>query len=408
MKKNFYCIPLALILILAMALPGCASSASSNAGGSSSKTKTSIVVWTNFDTEADTLQKYGDSWAKETGNTVKVIHQTPDLQKFAQAVKSKDGPDAVFGIANDQLANYVSAGLAEEVPNDVYTDGDYVDASVKACYFNGKKYAVPIAVETNALFYNTDKIKSAPATWDDLVEEAKTNGGIQFEATSVYYDLGFLEAFGSYIFKYSDGSYNVDDIGLGSDGAVSAYTYLQKLAVDDKFFSADTTSDLAKSSFQNGKTAFYIGGPWDISGFKSAGTKFSVATMPTLNGSKFITPVGVQVGFVSSASKKQDAVWSFFEYLMKKAPGELFTVGGRIPASVSEQQKIDADDATKAFMTQISYSEPLPTLSELGQVWTPFSDNMKLLFKGTITPEKAAANIQKQVKDGISLMNSGK
>jgi len=93
---------------------------------------------------------------------------------------------------------------------------------------------------------------------------------------------------------------------------------------------------------------------------------------------------------------------------MKKAPGELFTVGGRIPASVSEQQKIDADDATKAFMTQISYSEPLPTLSELGQVWTPFSDNMKLLFKGTITPEKAAANIQKQVKDGISLMNSGK
>ena len=35
-------------------------------------------------------------------------------------------------------------------------------AAVQACYAEGKRYGVPVAVETNALFYNTDKIKELP------------------------------------------------------------------------------------------------------------------------------------------------------------------------------------------------------------------------------------------------------
>jgi len=406
MKKKLFSISLAVALVSTMVFSGCQNTVATVSP--SSKEKASIVVWTNLENEAKTLQQYGESWSKETGNTVQVIHQTPDLQKFAQAVKSADGPDAIFGIASDQLANYIAAGLTAKVPDRVYKDNDYVDAAVKSCYSNGERYAVPIAVETNTLFYNTSKIKKAPETWDELIEQAKANGGIKFEATSIYYDLGFLRAFDSYIFKYKDDKYDATDIGLGDKNAVKAYAYLQKLSVDDKFFSSDITSDLAKSSFQNGETAFYIGGPWDVDGLKTAKTPFAVASMPTLNGKKFITPVGTQIGFVSSKSKNQDTVWDFFEYLMKKAPQDLYTVGGRIPASLSEQKEIKSDDATKAFITQISYSEPMPNLSELGQVWTPYSDNMKLLFKSSISPEKAAENIQKQVKEGIALMNSGK
>lgn len=39
--------------------------------------------------------------------------------------KSASGPDAVVGIPNDQLADYVNADLTAEVPQDLYADQDF-------------------------------------------------------------------------------------------------------------------------------------------------------------------------------------------------------------------------------------------------------------------------------------------
>ena len=403
-KKGVVCLLMGLSMMIG-ALSGCGG----NKEESSAETDSgSVVIWTNLENEAETLKEYAEKWEAETGNKVEVIHETADIQQFAQAVKSADGPDGIYGIANDQLANYIDAGLVQEVPEEVYKDEDYVAAAVQACYAEGKRYGVPVAVETNALFYNTDKIKELPATWEELLEVAKEQGGIQFEASSIYYDLGFLRAYDSYILKYEDGNYDVEDIGLGKEEAIKAYTFINQLASDYQFITSDITSDTAKSNFQNGVTAFYIGGPWDIDGLNSAGTPFAVAPMPQLNGKNFVTPVGTQVGFVSSKSDSQDIVWEFYQYLMENSAQDLYAAGGRIPAQLAAQEAIEKDEATESFITQISYGEPLPTASEMGQVWTPFADNMKLMFNGQVTPEQAAEYIETQVAEGIDMMNSGK
>ncbi|MDR2044830.1 MAG: extracellular solute-binding protein [Clostridium sp.] len=367
----------------------------------------SIVIWSNLENEIGVLEEYAQKWSEQTGSTATVLRETPDLQQFSQASKSEGGPDGIYGIANDQLASYVSAGLAQVVPEELYSDADYADAAVRACYADGVRYGVPIAVETITLFYNTDKIKEAPKTWEEMIEAAKNNGGLKFEATSIYYDVGFLRAFDSYIFPYADGGYDTGDIGFGNSGAIEAYEYLNSLAALG-FAGADITSDIAKGSFQNGETAFYIGGPWDVEGLKAAGTAFGIAKMPTLNGKDFVTPVGTQVGFVSTKSKNQKLVYDFFRYLQENAAEALYQAGGRIPALLSAQNSIEADDDTRAFIEQIAAGEPLPTVAELGQVWTPYSDNMKLMFTGQISPSEAAENIEAQVREGIELMNSGK
>lgn len=36
-------------------------------------------------------------------------------------------------------------------------------------------------------------------TWEELVDQAAADGGVQFDATSIYYDLGFVRACGGYI-----------------------------------------------------------------------------------------------------------------------------------------------------------------------------------------------------------------
>lgn len=84
-----------------------------------------LVIWTNMNVEVDTIQKYADEWGEKKGRKVEVIHQSPSVQQFAQAVKSASGPDAVVGIPNDQLADYVNADLTAEVPQDLYADQDF-------------------------------------------------------------------------------------------------------------------------------------------------------------------------------------------------------------------------------------------------------------------------------------------
>lgn len=399
MKKNKV-IGILVCLSLGVLLVGCGQQKKSD----------KLVIWSNMEVEADTIKEYGEKWSEETGYDIEIIHETPDVQQFVQATNSSSGPDAVIGIANDQLANYVTAGLASEVPEGLYQDSDYVEAAVESCYVDGKRYAAPLAVETVTLFYNTDKVPSAPVTWEELLKVASEQGGIQFEATSIYYNLGFVRAFDSYIFPYNDGVYDVNDLGLGNEGAVKAYQFIQSLADEYGFLSANVTSDIAKSNFQNGETAFYIGGPWDVDGFTAAGTPFAVASMPSLNNHNFVTPVGTQVSFVSTKSKNQERAWDFIMYLMENGAIDLYEVGARIPAKTSLQQmeQIQSDPISKAFVEQIEQGEPLPTVSELGQVWTPYTNNMKAMLNGEIDAATAAANIEKQIKEGITLMNSGK
>lgn len=369
-----------------------------------------LTIWTNMSVEAETIQKYANEWGEKSGYVVEVIHQSPSVQQFAQATNSEDGPDAVVGIPNDQLADYINAGLAAKVPAGLYNDGDFSDAAIQACYVNGTRYAAPLSVETIALFYNTELVDEVPESWEELVEGASEAGGVQFDATSIYYDLGFVRACGGYIFKYENGAYDVSDIGLANEGAIQAYEFINDLHAKYGLLSADVTADIARSNFQNGETAYYIGGPWDIDGFTSAGTPFAIAKLPAFNGQSFVTPVGTQISFVSNKSDKQDAAWEFIMYLIDNGAMGLYEAGDRIPAKLVVQNDavIQSVENSRIFIAQINKGEPMPTVSEMGQLWSIYTNNIRSMWNGDLTPTGAAENVVKQLEEAVELMNSGK
>lgn len=378
--------------------------------GAGKGTDTKLTVWTNMNVEADTIQKYADEWGAANGYEVEVIHQSPSVQQFAQAINSPDGPDAVIGIPNDQLADYVNAGLTAQVPDALYDDAAFSEAAIQACYVDGVRYAAPLSVETTALFYNTDLVSQVPATWEELVEQAADSGGVSFDATSIYYDLGFVRACGGYIFKYENGAYDVEDIGLANAGAVQAYEFINALCNEYHLLSADVTADIARSNFQNGQTAYYIGGPWDIDGFSSAGTNFQIVQMPTFNGQPFVTPVGTQVSFVSNKSDSQDKAWEMIMYLIDHGAMDMYEAGDRIPAKLSDQSAagIQESEYSKAFIAQINDGEPMPTVSEMGQLWSIHTNNIRSMWMGELTAGEAAENMVTQLEEAVALMNSGK
>ena len=91
MKKKLITAVLAVTMAVGM-LTGCGSGTGTGKREASGE---KLVIWTNMNVEVDTIQKYADEWGEKNGRKVEVIHQSPSVQQFAQAVKSASGPDAV-------------------------------------------------------------------------------------------------------------------------------------------------------------------------------------------------------------------------------------------------------------------------------------------------------------------------
>ncbi|GKU25725.1 maltose ABC transporter substrate-binding protein [Clostridium folliculivorans] len=391
-------------LVISSAFIGCGKKDDSTAAKDSKGGK-ELVVWSHLMTnEVKELDKIAQQWAKETGNKVKVVEDKGDFQAYIQASQSSKGPDIMYGLANDNLGTFQKAGVLAEVPSGVIDKSKFASQSViDAVTLQGKQYAVPIAMETYALFYNTDKVKEVPKSMDELVTKAK-EVGFKYDVNNFYYSYAFLAANGGYVFKNNNGSLDAKDIGLNNDGAVKGYQFIQDLVVKNKFMSADIKGDGAKGDFQAGKIGFYISGPWDVKGFQDAKVPFKVVPLPQTNGKATPSFMGVQTAFVSSKSKNQDTAWELMKYLNDKTPLVLFETGNRIPVlnDALNSDKFKASETAVQFAEQAKVAQPMPNIPEIQAMWTPGANNLQLLTAGKVDAKKAADTTVEQIKQGIA------
>lgn len=368
------------------------------------KTPKNLIVWSHLtDKEVAEVDKVAQEWAKKTGNTVKVQADKGDFQAYLQAANSSKAPDIMFGIAHDNLGTFHKAQLLAEVPSDVVDRSKYVPMALDAVSYDGKLFGIPLAMETYALFYNTDKLQAPPATMEDLIAIGQKNG-FQYDINNFYFTYAFIAANGGYVFKNNGGSLDPNDIGLGNEGAIKGYQMLADFVQKYKFMPATIKGDDAKAAFQKGKTALYISGPWDVQGFKDAGVKFAVAPLPKTNGQPTPSFVGIQAAFVNANSKNQAEAWDLMKYLVENTPMPLLKSGNRIPVLNSELEKdeVKNDSIISAFAEQAKYGTPMPNIPEMAAVWKPAGDNLTLLTSGKSKPDAVAKNIVDQVKQGIA------
>lgn len=390
-------------LLLTTVMAGCSSSKSSPTGASTSTSKESknIVIWSHLQQpEVDALNKVAQVWAKKTGNTVKVQLDKSDFQAFLQAANSSKGPDIMYGLAHDNLGTFQKAKLLGPVPSGVIDPAKYIDTSIKAVSFDGKMYAVPMSIETYALFYNTDKVKTVPTTVADLITQAK-KVGFQYDINNFYFSYAFMAANGGYIFKdKGNGDLDPSDIGLGNAGAVKGLQTIQDLVVKYKFMTADIKGDKASAAFKEGKTGFYISGPWDVEGFKKAGVKFAVAALPGMP-----SLVGVQASFVNAKSKNKTEAWDLMKYLQENN-SSVVKARATLPALNSELDKPEFKDnkISAAFIAQVKNGQPMPNIAEVQTIWKPAANNLSLLTFKKLTAAAAGKSLHDQIIQGIDGM----
>ena len=405
MSKKFKAMSLIIAGLMGVTLlSGCGSIGGNSSNGNSDD---EIIVWSYLmDNEVEEVNKIAQEWGKENNRKVTVVKDNSDFQNFLQAANSSKGPDVVFGIAHNNLGTFHEAGLLEEIPDGFVNKDGYVNSTVwDAVSYDNKPFAVPISMETYALFYNKDKVKQMPENIEKLVEEAKAYGpsGFQFSMNEFYYTAAFVQSYGGYVFGNKNGTTDINDIGLGNEGSIKAYKFLQDLVQKDKLMPADITTDIANSNFKTGNAIYYIGGPWDVSGFKDAGANFGVVPIPKINNSDAKTFMGVQSAFVSSNSNKKDDSWNLLKYLVENSPEKLYEVGNRLPVIKSklEVDEIKNNEYSQAFIKQAQSSVPMPNVPEIECIWEPLK-NITRIFNGEDVAT-VAKDIEQGVKDGIEM-----
>lgn len=392
-------------IVMSSLFMGCSGGKDKSVSGKAGK---ELTIWTKLpELEVPVLEEAAKKWGDETGNKVKVVRDDGDYKAFLQAANSSQGPDIYFGSPHNQLAAYEEAGLVTEVAEKYVKEDEYINKGVwDAVTVNGKKYAMPISIETTALYYNKDLVKEVPKTMDELLKmaSAKGEGSFQFNINDPYTNLGFLLTNGGYVFAQKDGKYDINDIGINNAGAVKGLQTLQNLVVKEKFMPLDITLDIAVTNFKEGKSMFYISGPWDIQQLKDSKVNFGIAEIPSIDGKPYKALSGIQCGFVSSKSKSQDEAWECLSYLTKETQQGLYEKG-KTPVfkSMMDKQEVKDNENVTAFLNASKNSEPMPNIKAMDAVWEPMK-NVQRILQGE-DPQKVADEILSGIKKGIELQN---
>lgn len=331
------------------------SSSSSSAGAGGRTTITFSYLWGG--PEGKALEKIISSY-NASQKEVKVVGvSSPDSQKQLTAMSSSKGSFDISDNFGNAVGAWASKGilapLDSYLSSDHITISDFAPSAMSEMKYNGKTYALPIAVHTFQLLYNKTLLDSAglkpPTTMDELAADAAKlttfdkSGKITQLGLGSPDDPSTLTTLG-YAFGGSwdgGGKPTPDD-----PGNVKALTWYQdnivkkvgakKLAA---FKGGEGQYLSAQDPFYSGKIAMVIDGEWRSASAPVVAPKlqWGVVPIPTaVPGLENATQVSVSTLFIPANSQHKDAAAKFLAYMMGKQAMARFTVAlGNLPSRLS-------------------------------------------------------------------------
>lgn len=372
-----------------LALAGLTSTAALLAGAANA---VEIEYWQYFfDARVTAMEQLIENFeAANPDITVKMTHfpYADYRTKVAAAIPAGEGPDVVqlfYGWLND----YINADLIQPLP-----ESNFPAAKIDAEFFpmvgamkrNGQYFALPTAVRSLALFYNTRLFKAAgidgpPTTLDEMVETAKalterdgagniTTVGITTGMTAQdhhWFREVLVRQFGGDPYKddYQTVNYN-DDAGLA---ALNFYSGLEK----EHGVTASGFMDEPQAAFKAGRAGMHIDGSFRIGSLnKIRGLEWGVAELPA-------GPDGTQSNYSSywvnaittkAEGERYDAAVKFMEYLTSDEAMQVWLdVVGELPAkpSVGMTEANATNEVFGPFIRGLAYAHTTKFANESAQ-----------------------------------------
>ncbi len=382
--------------------PSAAASAAASAAPSAAALTGSLTVWEAYGASGNAEKDAFDAAVKNVmaanpGLTVTVLDVPFNnlFTKFETEAASGGGPD-LYIAPNDSVGKEMRAGLLKDLSS--------MSAQLQAAPFNisqtaitadtvdGKLAGIPESMKAVALFYNTDKLPTPPATTADWLAAAKTTPlGLVYGANGggAYYQWGLYGSYGGTILDSSGKC-----AATANTGVADSMKFLTDFkAAGGKLYQNDTD---AKTDFLAGKIAGFIDGPWQTGDLQKAlGAKLAVVPGPSAAGGKFQPMTAPDGYYINASSANQDLAIQFALQMLSPENVKPFVENaGHIPANTVLAADVanGTNVISKGFAQQIATGYARPTAKELDNYWGNFGNAIASVVEKGTNPTTAVAD----------------
>ncbi|MEJ6399521.1 extracellular solute-binding protein [Yoonia sp. 208BN28-4] len=309
--------------------------------------------------------------------------------KVAAAIPAGEGPDVVqlfYGWLND----YVQADLIQPLPADTFAAAD-IDENffpmVQAMKDGDNYWALPTAVRSLALFYNTRLMEEAgienpPETLDEMMAAAAamtktdsagnlTQVGITAGMTAQdhhWWREGLIRQFGGE--PYTD---DYQTVNYNTDAGMQALEFYTNMFMGDNPVTAIGFMDEPQAAFKAGRAGMHIDGSFRIGSLNGTrGLEWGVTELPaTSDGTRSnYSSYWVNAITTKAEGERYDASVKFMEYITSDEAMQIWldTVG-ELPAkpSVGMTEANANDETFGPFIRGLEYANTTKFANESGQ-----------------------------------------
>ncbi|GAB4439949.1 MAG: maltose/maltodextrin ABC transporter substrate-binding protein MalE [Anaerolineae bacterium] len=366
-----------------------------------------LLVWAD-NTRAAVIQEIAKPFTEEygIGVTVQEIGLGDQRDQLLVAGPVGEGPDILIQ-PHDNLGRLVENGALAPIDLTGIED-KLLPSAVEAVTVNGVVYGLPYGTENVALVRNPDLIPETPATWQEVAELAAEmpEGTYAFllKTNDTYHTFPIITAFGGYIFgQNEDGSWNPNDVGLDSPGAIEAAKWIEEMAANG-YFLTQVGDDEAFQLYAEGKLGMFITGPWWLQRLRDTGQPYVIEFFPGVEGvTEHGLPFsGVQAFCISAFSEKQLLAEIFLlDYLATdEAMQAIFEVNPLPSAWLPVREAIDDPDVA-GFAAAGADAVPMPNIPEMSAVWAAANGALVQIVNGQTDGETAFRTATEQIRTTI-------
>jgi multiple sugar transport system substrate-binding protein len=424
---------LAVALAVVVAACGSSSSSSSGGGGGSSggakitgaktidpksmdSAKGNVTYCTGKDTSGDLIEGVKQFNKANPGLKAKLLEfpESADEQRnqFIQRERAKSADCDVFESDVVWTSEFASQKwLYDMTPYVDSRKDEFVPSTLESVTYQGKIWGVPRVTDAGLLYYRKDKVKTPPATWQDVYKQAKAGKGFIYQGASYEgLTVHFLElafAAGGKVLS-ADGKKSVID----SPENLKVLKFMVDGIKNGAVPKATTTymEEEARRTFEAGRADFERQWPYayalgNMKGSKVAG-KFAVAPLPAWEGGGKAGILGGHNSVISVYSKNPGGALKLVDYLTS----EKRMTRNAVKFSKTPTLKASyADPAVKKalpFITQlqqaVEQAKSRPVSPVYSQVSQAIYKNVNNALSGQTDPASALKQAQSDMDKALS------
>lgn len=289
------------------------------------------------------------------------------FNNFEKEAAVGGGPD-MFIAPNDRLGREVRGNYFADLTgkiDDVLAQTS--DVAVEGSKVDGKVFMVPESLKAVALYYDSEKIPTPPASADDLLALAKAGGKVGV-ISGAYFGWGWYSAYGGAIF---------DDTGkcaaTANSGVADAMNFVKSVNAEPSAI-VDSNYNKVNDPFIAKDIDLILTGNWALADYRKARPALAVAPFPSGPGGDGRSMTGTDGWYINAAvSEEQQALAiEVAKYFVSAESQQIMVdMAGHVPANKSVSA---TDTLVKAFTDAVYKGFPRPQTPEFDQYWAPFGD----------------------------------